>query len=303
MQDDDFDYIRTLVRNNSGLILEPGKQYLVESRLNPVAREHGFPSIPHLIHCLRCEPPSDLHRRVVEAMTTNETSFFREVRVFEMFRKAIVPRLLAARSSERSLNLWCAASSTGQEPYSFAILLREHFPILESWDVTFMASDFSTQLLARARAGCYNQLEVNRGLPAHLLVKYFKKQGTVWEISADIRHMIKFREINLIHRWPYIPRMDVIFLRNVLIYLDRATKKDILSRIRLLLNPDGYVLVGGTETIADLDDGFEPVALEGATCFRLRKKNGPCDTSGRSEIASELSLTLLAHRRTHEGNG
>lgn len=269
----DFAYICDMVRKHSAIVLDPGKEYLVESRLSPLARQEGFGSLQDMVDNLRSSPSGDLHRKVVEAMTTNETSFFREMRVFEMFRRAIVPKLLVDRASERSLNLWCAASSTGQEPYSFAILLREHFPSLNGWNITFIASDISREMLARARGGRFNQLEVNRGLPAHLLVKYFQKNGAMWEISPDIRRMVEFREINLIHAWPSLPRMDVISLRNVLIYLDLETKRNILSRIPSVLDPEGYLLLGGAETTTNVDDAFKAVALEGATCFRLREKS------------------------------
>jgi chemotaxis protein methyltransferase CheR len=268
----DFDYIRGLVRDRSALVLEPGKEYLVESRLDPLARQEGFSSLPHMVDSLRSGPSGDLHRKVVEAMTTNETSFFREIRVFEMFRKTILPKLLVLRASQRSLNFWCAASSTGQEPFSLAMLLREHFPLLDTWNIKFVASDISTEMLARARLGCYNQLEINRGLPAHLLVKYFEKHGPAWEISPEIRRMVEFREVNLIHSWPTLPRMDAIFMRNVLIYLDVETKKNILGRVGRLLDPAGYLFLGGSETTLNLDDSFEPLSSEGATCFRLRRK-------------------------------
>jgi chemotaxis protein methyltransferase CheR len=270
--DGDFDYIRGLVRDRSALVLETGKEYLVESRLDPLARQEGFSSLQHMVKSLRSGPSCDLHRKVVEAMTTNETSFFREMRMFEMFKKAILPKLLVLRASERSLNIWCAASSTGQEPYSLAMLLREHFPSLDTWNVKFIASDISTEMLARAREGGYNQLEVNRGLPAHLLVKYFQKDRAVWEISQEIRRMVEFREINLIHPWPSLPRMDAIFMRNVLIYLDLETKKNILGRVGRLLDPAGYLFLGGSETTINLDDSFEALSSDGTTCFRLRRK-------------------------------
>jgi chemotaxis protein methyltransferase CheR len=269
----EFNYIRDLVRERSALELEPGKEYLVESRLGLLASKEGFPSLRRMVESLRSSPSSDLHRKVVEAMATNETSFFREIRTFEMFKKTILPELLALRASDRSLNLWCAASSGGQEPYSFAMLLREHLPSLASWSIEFIASDMSQEMLARARAGRFNQVEINRGLPANLLVKYFAKHGAAWVISQDIRCMVKFREINLIHTWPLLPIMDVIFMRNILIYLDLGTKRSILRKARRLLKPDGYLLLGGSETTTNLDDSFEPVSLDGATYFRLKKKD------------------------------
>ena len=268
----EFNYIRDLVRERSALELEPGKEYLVESRLGLLASKEGFPSLRRMVESLRSSPSSDLHRKVVEAMATTETSFFREIRTFEMFKKTILPELLALRASDRSLNLWCAASSAGQEPYSFAMLLREHLPSLGSWSIKFIASDISQEMLARARAGRFNQVEINRGLPANLLVKYFEKHGAAWVISQNIRCMVEFREINLIHSWPLLPIMDVIFMRNILIYVDLGTKRSILRKARHLLKPDGYLLLGGSETTTNLDDSFEPVSVDGATYFRLKKK-------------------------------
>lgn len=267
----EFNYIRDLVRECSALLLEPGKEYLVEARLDPLARDEGFSSLRHMVESLRSRPSSELQRKVVEAMTTNETSFFREIRVFEMFKKTILPQILAVRAPQRTLNLWCAACSGGQEPYSFAMLMREHVPSLASWNIKFIASDISREMLARARAGRYSQLEINRGLPASLLVKFFKKHGATWEISPEIRRMVEFREINLIHPWPLLTRMDVIFMRNVLIYLDADTKKNILGRAARLLDPGGYVLLGGAETAINIDDSFESVSTDGATYFRLKK--------------------------------
>jgi chemotaxis protein methyltransferase CheR len=269
----EFNYIRDLVRERSALELEPGKEYLVESRLGLLASKEGFPSLRRMVESLRSSPSSDLHRKVVEAMATTETSFFREIRTFEMFKKTILPELLALRASDRSLNLWCAASSGGQEPYSFAMLLREHLPSLGSWSIKFIASDISQEMLARARAGRFNQVEINRGLPANLLVKYFEKHGAAWVISQNIRCMVEFREINLIHSWPLLPIMDVIFMRNILIYVDLETKRSILRKARHLLKPDGYLLLGGSETTTNLDDSFEPVSVDGATYFRLKKKD------------------------------
>ena len=267
----EFNYIRDLVRERSALVLDPGKEYLVESRLGPLATKEGFSSLRHMVESLRSSPSNDLRRKVVEAMATNETSFFREIRTFEIFKKTILPELLALRRSTRSLNFWCAASSGGQEPYSFAMLLREHSPSLGNWNIKFLASDISQEMLARARAGRFNQVEINRGLPANLLVKYFAKRGAAWEISPDIRCMVEFREINLIHSWPFLPIMDVIFMRNIMIYLDLETKKSILRKTSRLLSPDGYLLLGGSETTTNLDDSFEPVSLDGATYFRLKK--------------------------------
>ena len=207
----EFDYIRGLLRDRSALVLEPGKEYLVESRLIPLARQEGFPTLRKLVENLRLHPSRDLHRKVVEAMMINETSFFREIRVFEMFKKTILPELLIRRASSRSCNFWCAACCTGQVPDSLGMLLHEHAPSLDSWKIKFVASDISMTMLGRAREGRYSQGEVNRGLPASLLVKYFKQHGTSWQIHPAIRKMVEFLEINLIHPWPSLPRMDAIF--------------------------------------------------------------------------------------------
>lgn len=266
----DFRYICDLVHDQAALVLEPGKEYLVESRLSPLARHEGFPSYQQLVARLRSAPVGDLHRKVVEAMTTNETSFFRDARVFAMLRKSILPRLIARRSAERSLNIWCAGCATGQEPYSLAMLLSDCRSLLAGWQVRIIATDISRDVLARARAGRYSQLEVNRGLPAHLLVKYFHQHGSVWEVRPEIRRMVEFREMNLIHAWAGLPAIHLVLMRNVMIYFDVETKKDILARIGRLLTPHGCLLLGGSETTINLDDSFEPVTTEGAAYFRRR---------------------------------
>jgi chemotaxis protein methyltransferase CheR len=271
----DFGYICDLVREQSALTLEAGKEYLVESRLDPLAREQGFPSFQKMVQSLRSGPFSDLHRKVVEAMTNNETSFFRDARVFSMLTKSILPALVASRSAERSLNIWCAACSTGQEPYSIAMVLREHFPLLGGWDVRIIASDMSRDVLSRAQAGRYSQFEISRGLPAILLVKYFEQHGAAWEISPAIRRMVEFREINLIQPWTALPGMHLILMRNVLIYVDVTMKKTILEKAGRLLTPGGYLLLGGAETTTALDDSFEAVTLQGAVCFQRRPDAKP----------------------------
>ena len=219
---------------------------------------------------LRLARFTDLHQKVVEAMTTNETLFFRDARAFDMLARSILPALIAERSAQRSLNIWCAACSSGQEPYSVAMLLREHRPSLEGWRIAITASDISRDMIARAHAGRYSRLEVNRGLPAALLVKYFEQHGPAWEIRPEIRRMVGFREINLIHDWPNLRDIHLVLMRNVLIYFDRATKKRILERIARLLDPRGYLILGGSETTINIDDSFEPVSSGGAVCFQRR---------------------------------
>jgi chemotaxis protein methyltransferase CheR len=267
----EFDYVRRLVYERAAIVLEPGKEYLAESRLQPLALKLGFGTLGELICRLRSARPDGLHQKVVEAMTTNETSFFRDGHPFEALRCSILPELVARRAAERRLHIWCAASSSGQEPYSIAMLLREHFPSLSSWSLRLVASDLSREILDRAREGCYSQLEVNRGLPASLLVKYFERHGMNWQIKADLRRMIDFREMNLMSPFSSLPPMDIVFLRNVLIYFDVETKKAILGKVRHLLRPDGYLFLGSSESTINLDATFVRVQLGMSGCYRLRE--------------------------------
>ena len=220
----------------------------------------------------RSEPNTGLHRVAVEAMTTNETSFFRDVTPFEALKKEVIPQLIARRAAEKTLSIWCAASSTGQEPYSLAMLLREHFPVLNSWKLYLMASDISTEVLARARQGKFSQLEVNRGLPASMLVKYFHREGLEWQISDQLRRQIEFREINLAKEWPYIPMLDLVLMRNVLIYFDIKTKKEILEKTRRRLKPDGVLFLGTAETTLNLDDSFVRNQFEQTSYYQIKPR-------------------------------
>jgi chemotaxis protein methyltransferase CheR len=248
-----------LLKDRSAIVLESGKQYLVETRLTALVRQLHLNSITDLVQRLRARPFNGLHTQVIEAMVTTETSFFRDHHPFEALRKAVLPDLVQRRRDERRLNIWCAASSSGQEPYSVALLLREQFPQLAGWQVPLLASDLSREVLDRAREGRYSQLEVNRGLPAVLLVKHFRQHGTSWQLNEDIRRMVEFREINLAQPWPVLPRMDLVMIRNVMIYFAVETKKLILGRLARLLRPDGYLLLGGAETTFNLDDSYRRV--------------------------------------------
>jgi chemotaxis protein methyltransferase CheR len=267
---DDFAYIRDLVHRRAAITLEAGKEYLVESRLGALAAREGFASLPFMIERLRSGPADDLHRRIVEAMTNNETSFFRDSRPFVMLGNAVLPDLAVRRATSRTLNIWCAACSTGQEPYSVAMLLREQLPSLADWRLRVIASDISREALDRARAGRYTSFEIGRGLSLPLLAKYFERRGSLWEIRASIRDLVEFQEINLTHPWPVLPRLDLIALRNVLIYLDPNARRQILRKAARLLAPGGYLMLGGSETLSGTDDEFEPISFAGATCFRLK---------------------------------
>jgi chemotaxis protein methyltransferase CheR len=259
MTDQDFDVVRRLLREHSAIALDDGKQYLVETRLAPLVRQRSLSSIGELLAQLRVQPDNGLQRQIVEALVTTESSFFRDHQPFEALRKVVLPDLINRRRGERRLDIWCAASAHGQESYSMALLIREHFPELAGWKIGLLASDLSREALARAREGRYNQIEVNRGLPAALLVRYFEQHGTDWQIHQAVRGMVDFREINLARPWPSLPRMDLVLIRNVMIYFDSETKKAILGRVARLLRPDGYLLLGGAETTINLDDSYRRV--------------------------------------------
>lgn len=267
-------FVRELVRDASGIVLEEGKEYLVESRLSALARREGLASAETLVAKFQESPWSGFQTKVVEAMTTNETSFFRDVHPFEALRKAILPDLVKRRVRERSLFIWCGAASTGQEPYSLAMLIREHFPTLQDWKVGILATDLSRDVLARAESGLFSQVEVNRGLAAYLLVKYFTREGLHWRIRDDLRRMVEFRQMNLIQPWPAMPAPDLVLLRNILIYFDIPTKKTILSKIRGLMRPDGYLLLGAAETTINLDEAFERVSFDRTCCYRVSLRQG-----------------------------
>jgi chemotaxis protein methyltransferase CheR len=264
-----FAYIRALVQQHSAIVLEDEKTYLAETRLLPLARREGFQSLNDLVKHLQLAAGAGLRRQVIEALTTNETSFFRDLHPFENMRRTLVPDLIRRRLAERRLSIWCAACSSGQEPYSVAMLLREHFPLLQSWDVRILASDLSTEMIDRARLGRYNQLEVNRGLPARLLVKFFRKDGEEWQVNDDLHRLVEFRPLNLIEALPPLAPFDLVLLRNVLIYFDVQVKAEVLGRVRRVLRPDGYLILGGAETTFKLDDAFERVPLDRASCYRM----------------------------------
>jgi chemotaxis protein methyltransferase CheR len=261
-------YLCDFVYKRSAIVLTPEKEYLIESRLGPVARAKGYGTVDALIHALRTLPGSGLQTSVVEAMTTHETTFFRDQHPFDALQRVLLPALKTARSTTRSLVILCAACSSGQEPYSVAMLLKEHAPELATWKVRIIGVDLSEAVLARAREGRYTQSEINRGLPAPLLVKYFDRVGTEWHLKKAVRDMVEFRQMNLVESWPMLPRVDVMFIRNVLIYFDVPTKKAILARARQVLAPDGYLFLGGAETTLNVDEKFERLPACPVTVYR-----------------------------------
>jgi chemotaxis protein methyltransferase CheR len=265
-----FAFVAELVRQRCGLVLEPGKEYLVKSRLLPVAQRHQMASVDLLIERLRGAGANGLMTDVVEAMVTTETSFFRDLHPFEALKKSVLPELIQRRLSTRRLNIWCAASSSGQEPYSVALLLREYFPALHDWKINLFATDISHDMLERSRAGRYSQMEVNRGLPTPLLLKWFRQEGGHWRLDPRLRSAVTFSQMNLIGSWPAMPVWDLIFLRNVMIYFDADVKRSILNRLAGMLSPDGYLLLGGAETTLNLSDSFNRVENLKSGFYRLK---------------------------------
>jgi chemotaxis protein methyltransferase CheR len=257
MTGEDFDLLCRLLRERSGLVLTRDKAYLLESRLLPVARRRNMKSLDELIAGLRGKPEGDLVRDVVEAMTTNESFFFRDIKPFDQFRNFVLPALMKTRATKKSVRIWSAACSSGQEPYSLAMILSEEKAKLPGWTFEIVATDLSTEILEKAQAGAYSQFEVQRGLPIQLLVKYFKQQGERWQIDAAIRGMVKFRCLNLLDDFTPMGAFDVVFLRNVLIYFDQPTKTKVLERTARMMPSDAFLYLGGAETVIGITDKFQ----------------------------------------------
>jgi|694.fasta_scaffold00328_4 chemotaxis protein methyltransferase CheR len=263
-----FTFLSQFIRDKSAIVLEPSKTYLIESRLMPVVREYELENLAELVDNLKRPGSRDLAQKVVDAMTTNETSFYRDIHPFDAMKTHIILELIKRREKERSLHIWSNACSSGQEVYSIAMLLREYFPQLAGWRIRLIASDLSSDILKKAQEGIFNQTEVNRGLPMQLLLKYFTKQGLNWQIKDEVRAGIEFQPVNLIERWPTLPSMDIVFLRNVLIYFDPATKTNVLKKARAQMKPDGYLFLGGAETTMNLDVALCRETIGKATCYR-----------------------------------
>jgi chemotaxis protein methyltransferase CheR len=253
----DYEYLRKLLKERSGLDLSADKQYLVESRLIPLARRAGLGGIAELVQKMK-NGSEALTTDVVEAMTTNETFFFRDKIPFDHLRDTILPQLVPARTNRRALRIWSAASSTGQEPYSIAMCLKEFGPALSGWRIEIVATDLSQEVLEKSRAGIYSQFEVQRGLPIQMLVKYFKQTGELWQLNADIRGMVQHKQLNLLQDFSSLGKFDIIFCRNVLIYFDQDTKIRTFERLSKMLEGDGTLMLGAAETVVGISDAFRP---------------------------------------------
>jgi chemotaxis protein methyltransferase CheR len=257
-----YAYLAQMVRDHSAIVLNENNAYLVESRLTPLLHSEGVPDIDELAFRLRDDRFGPLRRKVLDAMTTNETWFFRNLYPFDALRAVILPQIMERAESDKTLSIWSAACSSGQELYSVAMLIRESFPSLLDWRLSLLGTDVSEAILDRARAGVYTQLEVNRGLPAVLLAKYFQQAGRDWQLDRTIVEMAGFRNVNLSLPLPAMRRFDIIFLRNVLIYFSLETRQEILSRIRQVLRPDGVLFLGAAETTLNLDDSYNRIPFQ-----------------------------------------
>jgi len=271
----DFDWIAQLVWQRSAIVLEKGKEYLVESRLAPLARKTGAETVSEFVNKLMSKPDSGLITEVIDAMTTNETSWFRDHFPFNALQSHILPELTSSRARSRSMRIWSAGCSSGQEPYSIAMTALDT-PELAGWKVELVATDLSEEMLDRSRKGEYSQLEVNRGLPATTLVRHFERSGLNWRINQSIRERVEFRSLNLTRPFPPMGRFDVVFLRNVLIYFDLPTKRDVLKRVRQVMAPDGHLFLGAAEMTMGVDDAWERVPAGRSSVYRIREEQRTC---------------------------
>ncbi len=256
MRISDFDLYKDLLKEKSGLTLTPDKSYLLDSRLTPIARKWGFDNLDAMTIAIRGVPKPDLIKDVVEAMTTNETSFYRDSKPFDQFRDIVLPHMLKNRSTKK-VRIWCAAASTGQEPYSLAMLLKENAAKLPGWSFEIIATDIDTNVLETAKKAEYSQFEVQRGLPIQMLMKYFDQRGDRWALKDDIKKMVQYKYFNLLESMASLGKFDIVFCRNVLIYFDRETKAKVLQNIAGLLPDDGFVFLGGAETVLGVTDAFK----------------------------------------------
>ncbi|WP_376801832.1 CheR family methyltransferase [Candidatus Raskinella chloraquaticus] len=255
----EFEFLRRFLKDRSGLVLTPDKQYLIESRLMPVARRHNLKGLSEIVLLLGKPGNDALAVEVTEAMTTNESFFFRDKVPFDHFQQVMLPALTPARQSQKRLRIWCAAASTGQEPYSLAMILNELAARYAGWRIEITGTDLSREVLEKAKAGVYTQFEVQRGLPVQLMLKYFEQNGDTWRLSQNIRSMVKYQTFNLLDSFSSMGQFDIIFCRNVLIYFDNDAKIDIMNRMAKQLAPDGFFVLGAAETVVGLSNAFKPM--------------------------------------------
>ena len=259
MSPEDFNFICTLIKQRSGLVLTEEKSYLLESRLMPVARKHGLQGLDELIGNIRTRKEESMIVEVTEAMTTNESFFFRDNKPFDLLRDEVLPPILEERADKKHLRIWCAAASSGQEPYSIAIVLKELGAKLAGWKIDILGTDISNDIIDKARSGVYTQFEVQRGMPIQLLLKYFDKVDESWHIKDEVKSMVQYKYFNLLEPLRAIGGFDIIFCRNVLIYFDPETKSKVLDEVHKLMPEDGMLFLGGAETVLGVTEKFKPV--------------------------------------------
>lgn len=269
-EEDTFPFFRDYIFAKSAIVLSDEKRYLVETRLAPVVQQANLRCLGDLMRALM-RGDHQLETAVVDAMTTNETSWFRDNSPFEALRAHVLPERITANGARRALSIWSAACSTGQEPYSIAMLLEAHFPELFGWNLEILATDLSHSALAKARTGRFSSLEINRGLPASHLLQYFSRDGAHFQINDALKRRVRFQHLNLAQPWPMVPPQDVILLRNVLIYFDAPTRQRILASVRANLRPGGFLLLGAAETTRELVEGFVAISVARTTVYQLKE--------------------------------
>ncbi|GAA0776536.1 protein-glutamate O-methyltransferase CheR [Roseibium denhamense] len=288
MTPSEFDFLKNFLKTRSGLVLSNDKQYLVESRLLPIARSSKLETLSAVIQALQKGGNRTLETEVIEAMTTNESFFFRDKTPFDHFKDTMLPALLASRSTRKQLKIWCAAASTGQEPYSLGICLKEDAAKMGGWRTRILGTDLSQEVLEKAKTGLYSQFEVQRGLPIQMLLKYFEQKGDMWQINAGMRAMVEWKKLNLLDSFSHLGEFDIVFCRNVLIYFDQATKTEILGRLAKALPEDGFLVLGAAETVVGLTDAFKPVP--GKRGLFQRKPQADTKTAPASALGGRVAV-------------
>lgn len=289
----DFELYKSLLYDKSGLVITPDKSYLLDSRLTPVAKKWNYPTLDMMTLQLRAIPDQKLIKDIVEAMTTNETSFFRDTKPFTLFQETILPHMMQARASRKTIRIWCAACSSGQEPYSLSMILKEKEAQLKGWRFEIIATDLSEDILAQARKASYSQFEVQRGLPIQYLMKYFTQVGDLWQLKDEIKNMVKYSTFNLLDDMSRMGQFDIIFCRNVLIYFDEKTKGNILGRMDKQLEKDGFLLMGGAETVLGITDKFMPMPDKRGLYIKSQStppSSPPSNSTSGSSIGSTSGL-------------
>lgn len=266
----DFDFIRDIAEKKAGITIDIGKEYLVENRISSISRKYGYASLSNFISHLRDNPfDREIIDETIDALTINETSFFRDFHPFEHLRKSVIPEIIEANKGSRKLSIWSAACSTGQEIYSIAILLSEHFPNLHNWNINLYATDISNTVLERARSGNYTAFEANRGLNDELKKKYFKQDGENLELNEAIRSQVTFQSLNFMEQWKNTNTFDIILMRNVLIYFDTETKRKVLTKVKNCLSPQGHLFLGSSETTYNIDSDWVSIRNNESTSYKI----------------------------------